>query len=155
METAYLMGISNQKRTKSDDIALPTTYIICMYVCVFMALITTLVLCARSQDLVMLVSVRRVHIVLSTLLDLRAEESRVLRYVKPPRCGEAYDETIFEDARMLDFEFKSSDMPNNDHNFKGLLQHAIPLHVIKESDFVYSRPKFSALLHTQAYVFEN
>ena len=38
----------------------------CMHVCVFMALITTLVLCARSQDLVMLVSVRRVHVVLST-----------------------------------------------------------------------------------------
>ena len=36
------------------------------YVCVFMALITTLVLCARSQDLVMTVSVRRVHLVLST-----------------------------------------------------------------------------------------
>ena len=33
--------------------------------CIVMALITTLVLCARSQDLVMLVSVRRVHVVLS------------------------------------------------------------------------------------------
>ena len=49
-----------------------------------MALITTLVLCARSRDLVMSVSVRRVHVVLSTLLDLRAEESRVVRHVKPP-----------------------------------------------------------------------
>ena len=37
-----------------------------MYVCVFMALMTTLVLCARSSDLVMSVSVRRVHVVLST-----------------------------------------------------------------------------------------
>ena len=37
-----------------------------MYVCVFMALVTTLVLCARSQDLVMSVSVRRVHVVFST-----------------------------------------------------------------------------------------
>ena len=54
-----------------------------------MALITTLVLCARSQHLVMSVSVRRVHVVLSTLLDLRAEESRIVRHVKPPRCAEA------------------------------------------------------------------
>ena len=38
----------------------------CMYACVFMALITTLVLCARSQDLAMPVSVRRVLVVLST-----------------------------------------------------------------------------------------
>ena len=60
-----------------------------MYVCVFMALIATTVLCARSQDLVMSVSVRRVHVVLSTLLDLRAEESRVVRHVKPPRYGES------------------------------------------------------------------
>ena len=37
-----------------------------MYVCVFMALITTLVLCARSQDLVMSASGRRVHVVFST-----------------------------------------------------------------------------------------
>ena len=36
-----------------------------MYVCVFMALITAQVLCARSQDSVMSVSVRRVHVVLS------------------------------------------------------------------------------------------
>ena len=52
-----------------------------------MALMTTLVLCARSQDLVM--SMRRVRVVLSTLLDLRAEKSRVVRHVKPPCCGEA------------------------------------------------------------------
>ena len=56
-----------------------------MYVWVFMALITTLVLCTRSQDFIMSVSVRRVHAVLSTLLDLRADESRVVRHVKPPR----------------------------------------------------------------------
>ena len=60
-----------------------------MYVRGFMALITTLVLCARSQDSVMSVSVRRVHVVLSTLVGLRAEESRVVRHVKPPRYGEA------------------------------------------------------------------
>ena len=37
-----------------------------MYVCFRMAFIATLVLCARSQDLGMSVSVRRVHVVLST-----------------------------------------------------------------------------------------
>ena len=37
-----------------------------MYVRVFMVHITTLVLCARSQDLVMTASVRRVHAVSST-----------------------------------------------------------------------------------------
>ena len=58
-----------------------------MYVCVFMALITTLVLCARSQDLVISVSVRKVHVVLSTA-GLRAEKSRVVGHVKKPRCGE-------------------------------------------------------------------
>ena len=55
----------------------------------FMALITTLVLCARSQDSLLSVSVRRVHVVFSTVLDLRAEESRFLRHVKPQRCEEA------------------------------------------------------------------
>ena len=54
-----------------------------------MALITTLVLCARSQDSLLSVSMRRVLVVISTLLDLRAKESRVLRQVKPPRYGEA------------------------------------------------------------------
>ena len=39
---------------------------LCVCVCVFMALITTQVLCARSQNSVMSVSVRRVHVVLST-----------------------------------------------------------------------------------------
>ena len=37
----------------------------------------------------MSVSLRRVHVVLTTLLDLSAEESRVVRHVKPPRYGEA------------------------------------------------------------------
>ena len=55
-----------------------------MYVWIFMALITTPVLRARSQDLLLSVSVRRVVVTISTLLDLRAEESRVVRHVKPP-----------------------------------------------------------------------
>ena len=38
----------------------------CMYGSVFMALITTLVLCARSQDFAMSVLVRRVHVVFWT-----------------------------------------------------------------------------------------
>ena len=54
----------------------------------FMALITALVLFARSQDSLLFVSKCRVHIVFSTI-GFRAEESRVLRHVKPPRCGEA------------------------------------------------------------------
>ena len=37
-----------------------------MYVRVFMALVTAMVLCARSQDSLMSVSVRRVHVVFST-----------------------------------------------------------------------------------------
>ena len=61
---------------------------VCLFVCMgFMALITTLVLCARSQDSVM--SCQCVgYMSFFGLLDLRAEESRVLRHVKPPRCGE-------------------------------------------------------------------
>ena len=55
----------------------------------FKALITTLVLCARSQDSLLSVSVRRVLVVFPTVSDLRTEESRVLRYAKPPRHGEA------------------------------------------------------------------
>ena len=54
----------------------------------FMALITTLVLCARSQNIVMTVSVRR-YISFSRLLDLKAEESRAVRLAKPPLYGEA------------------------------------------------------------------
>ena len=60
-----------------------------MYVWAFMALITTLVLCAKSPVSLLSVSVRRVLVVFSALLDLRAEESRVLRQVKPPRYGES------------------------------------------------------------------
>ena len=44
-----------------------------MYVRVFVALISNLFLCARSQDLVMSVSVRRVHVVFSTA-GFRGEE---------------------------------------------------------------------------------
>ena len=63
---------------------------VCIYVCMcFMALMTTLALCTRSQDLLLYVSARRVLVVFSTVSDFRAEESRVLRHVKPPRCGEA------------------------------------------------------------------
>ena len=52
-----------------------------LYVCMFfMAPITTMILCARFQDSVLSVSVRRARVV-SRLLDLRAEESRVLRHV--------------------------------------------------------------------------
>ena len=53
-----------------------------------MALITTLVLCARPQGLVMSFQCVR-YMSFSGLLDLRAEESRVVRHVKPPRRGEA------------------------------------------------------------------
>ena len=61
-----------------------------MYVCMgYMALITGLILCARSQDLLLSVSVRRVLVVISSLLDLRAEKGRVLRHVKLPRNEEA------------------------------------------------------------------
>ena len=49
-----------------------------------MAFITILVLFVSSQNLVMSVLVRRVHVAFSTA-GLRAEE----RHVKPPRCGEA------------------------------------------------------------------
>ena len=53
-----------------------------MYVCTnFRALITALVLCAKSQDSLLSVSVRRVLVVFSTVLDSWAEESRVLRHV--------------------------------------------------------------------------
>ena len=60
-----------------------------MYVWAFMALIATAVLCARARDLLLSVSVRTVVVVISTLLDLRAEESRVRRHVKQPRFGDA------------------------------------------------------------------
>ena len=38
-----------------------------MYVCIFMALVSTLVLCARSQDSLLSVSERRVHTVFSAV----------------------------------------------------------------------------------------
>ena len=53
-----------------------------------MALMTTLVLYARSQDSLLSVSVRKVLVVISTLPDLRVEEIGVLRHVKPLCCGE-------------------------------------------------------------------
>ena len=53
----------------------------------FMALITATVLCSRSQDSVLSVSVG--YMSYYRLLDLRAKESRVLPHVKPMRCGEA------------------------------------------------------------------
>ena len=61
---------------------------VCVCVCVFMVLMTTVVLSTRSQDLVMLVSVRRVHVALSTA-GFEGGESRVVTHVKPPRCREA------------------------------------------------------------------
>ena len=76
---------------------------VCMYVCVFMAFITTLDLCARSQDLLLSVSVRRVLVVFSPLRDLGAEDSRVPRHVKPPRCGvaELYSKREGEYVRQI------------------------------------------------------
>ena len=44
---------------------------------------------ARSQDLVMTMS----SVGYSRVLDLRAEESRVVKHVKPPRYGEASSRT--------------------------------------------------------------
>ena len=49
-----------------------------MYVWVFMALITTLVLCARSQDSLLSVSVGRVHVVSYQLLDLNIKVEEVV-----------------------------------------------------------------------------
>ena len=45
--------------------------------------------CARSPDSLTSVSVRMVRVVFSSRLDVRADESRVIRHVKPLRCGEA------------------------------------------------------------------
>ena len=59
----YLKAENLQVRL-SCCIFIPTMML--LYVCVFMALITAMVLCGRSQDLVLYVSVRRVHVVLST-----------------------------------------------------------------------------------------
>ena len=51
--------------------------------------LTAPVLCARSQDPVLSVSTRR-YMSYSQLLDLRREESRVVRYVNPPRSVEVF-----------------------------------------------------------------
>ena len=41
---------------------------VCMYICmVFMALITATVLCARSRDSLLSVSVCRIHVIFSTV----------------------------------------------------------------------------------------
>ena len=54
----------------------------------FMAPITTLVFFDRSQDLAMSVLVRRVHVVFLTA-GSKGGGKRVVRHVKPSRCGEA------------------------------------------------------------------
>ena len=69
-----------------------------MYACLcFMALIAALILCARSQDLVMSVSVRKLHVVYSTAgfkgrgkPRRKAREIAALRreaFRKPPALG--------------------------------------------------------------------
>ena len=56
----------------------------------FVAHITALVLCSRSRDSELSVSLRSIaYMSCSRLLDLRLKESRVLKYVKPPFCREA------------------------------------------------------------------
>ena len=67
----------------------------CSYIC--MALVTTILFCARSQESSFAVSARTVHdvfsidtILYSRVLDLRAEESRVMRHVIPSRDGETF-----------------------------------------------------------------
>ena len=61
-----------------------------LYVCMcFTALITTLVSWARFQDLVMSVSVRRVHVVFSTAGYKGGGKPFVVRHVKPQSCREA------------------------------------------------------------------
>ena len=89
LEIACIPGGSTQRFDGTRALEIYRLVAFFLFVCVFMALITTLAFCARCPDLVMSVSVRRVHVVLSTLPDLRADESRVVRHVKPPRCGEA------------------------------------------------------------------
>ena len=50
---------------------------------VFLALMTSMILCARSQDSLLPVSVRR-YMSYSRLLDLRAKEDCVIELAKPP-----------------------------------------------------------------------
>ena len=57
----------------------------------FMTLVTAMVL---RQVSVLSVSVRRVYAVFSTA-DLRVEESRALRHVKPPCCRQATVSYLF------------------------------------------------------------
>ena len=66
-----------------------------------MALITTQVLRARCRDTLLSVSVRRVLVVISTLLDLRAEESRIPRHVKSRRFPSAAGVNYPADANRV------------------------------------------------------
>ena len=63
--TTMVLSTTRQDSSVSVRIWYMSCVRVCVCVCVFMALITAQVLCARSQDLVMSVSVRRVHVVLS------------------------------------------------------------------------------------------
>ena len=54
-----------------------------------MALITAVVVCARSQDSLMSESVRIAGVVFDFSNAEFEFERRVLRHVKPPSCGEA------------------------------------------------------------------
>ena len=59
-----------------------------MIVCIgFIALLTTVLLGVRCQDLLLSVSARRIHVVFSTA---RFKGGRKLCHVKPPRCGETF-----------------------------------------------------------------
>ena len=59
-----------------------------MYVYIGIMALMCMVLCSRSPDSVLSVSVRRVHVV-STTAGFNGEESRALRHKKPPRRGDA------------------------------------------------------------------
>ena len=65
-----------------------TLLLVCMSVCVFMALITTVVLCASSQHLVMSVSLCRVHVVLPTA-GFKGGRKPCRKIRETPRYGEA------------------------------------------------------------------
>ena len=66
-----------------------------------MARITALVLCARSQDSLLSVSMCRVHVVFATA-EFREEESRILRHVNP-RAVEGHPESL---AHLAGIELK-------------------------------------------------
>ena len=55
---------------------------------VHMELRTAMVLCARSYDSLLTVSVRRLHVVFSST-GFNGGGSHVIRHMKPPRYGEA------------------------------------------------------------------